>query len=97
MIAPDKAPAPDKKKEEKPAPAPAPAPEKAEEKPAPEEKPAAEPFDTQPFTRAIDEMSKAMDAMNIKLQKMALSMYEQPAEKEKTVESIIARIVDPDA
>lgn len=94
MIAPEKAPAPEQKTEEKPAPAPE---NKAEEKPVPEEKPAAEPFDTQPFTKAIDEMSKAMDAMNIKLQRMALDMYERPGEPVKTVESIIAKIVDPNA
>lgn len=76
-------PAPEPKKEE-------PAPE-----PAPEQKRDPEPFDTEPFTKAVNEMSKAMDAMNIKLQKMALSMYEAPQPKETTVNDIIAKIIDP--
>ena len=83
-------PAPEPKKEE-------PAPEPKKEEPAPEVKRDPEPFDTQPFTKAIDEMSKAMDAMNIKLQRMALDMYERPGDPVKTVESIIAKIVDPNA
>lgn len=90
IIASEKAPAPEEKKEE-------PAPEPKKEEPAPEQKKDPEPFDTQPFTKAIDEMSKAMDAMNIKLQRMALDMYERPGEPVKTVESIIAKIVDPNA
>lgn len=85
----EKKPAPEEKKEE-------PAPEPEKEK-VPEQKKDPEPFDTQPFTSAIDEMSKAMDAMNIKLQRMALDMYERPGEPVKTVESIIAKIVDPNA
>lgn len=83
-------PAPEPEKKEDPAPEQAPEPEKKAE---PEKKP--EPFDTQPFNAAIDEMTKAMNAMNVKLQKMALSMYEAPGKPEKTVESIIAKIVDP--
>lgn len=83
-------PSPEEKKEE-------PAPEPKKEEPAPEQKRDPEPFDTQPFTKAIDEMSKAMDAMNLKLQRMALDMYERPGEPVKTVESIIAKIVDPNA
>lgn len=83
-------PAPEEKKEE-------PAPEPKKKEPAPEVKRDPEPFDTQPFTKAIDEMSKAMDAMNVKLQRMALDMYERPGEPAKTVESIIAKIVDPNA
>ena len=83
-------PAPEPEKKEDPAP------EQAQEQAQePEKKPEEEPFDTQPFTRAIDEMSKAMDAMNVKLQRMALSMYEAPGRPDKTVESIIAKIVDP--
>lgn len=87
-------PAPEEKKER---PAPEPKKEEPAPEPAPEQKRDPEPFDTEPFTKAVNEMSKAMDAMNIKLQKMALSMYEQPEAKTKTVESIIAHIVDPDA
>ena len=63
--------------------------------PEPEPKKQPEPFDTQPFNKAIDEMTKAMNAMNVKLQKMALSVYEAPGQPEKTVESIIAKIIDP--
>ena len=73
-----------------------PAKNEKQEKPE-EKKPDPEPFDTQPFTKALDDMSASLNALNVKLQKMALSMYEQPEGKEKTVESIIARIVDPDA
>ena len=79
-------PAPEPEKKEDPAPEP-------EKNPEPEKKP--EPFDTQPFNAAIDEMTKAMNAMNVKLQRMALSMYEAPGQPEKTVESIIAKIIDP--
>lgn len=78
--------------EEKPAEAPAPEDKPAE--PAKEEKP-AEPFDTEPFTKALDEMSAAMNQLNVKLQKMALSMYEAPGQPEKTVSEIIAKIIDP--
>ena len=91
---PAKDPEPEKKE---PTPEPKP---KEEPKPEPkteEKKPEPEPFDTQPFTKALDDMSASLNALNVKLQKMALSMYEQPEGKEKTVESIIARIVDPDA
>lgn len=73
-----------------------PAKNEKQEKPE-EKKPEPEPFDTQPFTKALDDMSASLNALNVKLQKMALSMYEQPEGKEKTVESIIAKIVDPDA
>lgn len=92
----------DPEPKEEPKPEPKPEPEKKKEEPEnnekPEEKkPEPEPFDTQPFTKALDDMSASLNALNVKLQKMALSMYEQPEGKEKTVESIIARIVDPDA
>lgn len=91
---PAKDPEPEKKEpEQKPA---EPAKNEKQEKPE-EKKPEPEPFDTQPFTKALDDMSASLNALNVKLQKMALSMYEQPEGKEKTVESIIARIVDPDA
>ena len=82
-----KEPVPEEKPEAEPEKKPEP-----EKKAEPEEKP--EPFDTQPFNAAIDEMTKAMNAMNVKLQKLALSMYEAPVETKK-VESIIAKIVDP--
>lgn len=96
---------PDPKEEQKPEPKPEPEPKQKTDEPAknekqekPEEKkPEPEPFNTQPFTKALDDMSASMNALNVKLQKMALSMYEQPEVKEKTVESIIAKIVDPDA
>ena len=98
MLPKDPEPAKDPEPEKKePAPEPKP---KEEPKPEPkteEKKPEPEPFDTQPFTKALDDMSASLNALNVKLQKMALSMYEQPEGKEKTVESIIARIVDPDA
>lgn len=96
--------------ETKPAPKPEPKPEpeqKPKQKPEeparpenPEEKKPeaeAEPFDAKPFNKALDDMSASLNALNVKLQRMALSMYEQPEGKEKTVESIIARIVDPEA
>ena len=98
MLPKDPEPAKDPEPEKKePTPEPKP---KEEPKPEPkteEKKPEPEPFDTQPFTKALDDMSASLNALNVKLQKMALSMYEQPEGKEKTVESIIARIVDPDA
>ena len=91
---PAKDPEPEKKEpEHKPE---EPAKNEKQEKPE-EKKPDPEPFDTQPFTKALDDMSASLNALNVKLQKMALSMYEQPEVKEKTVESIIAKIVDPDA
>lgn len=83
-------PAPEPAKKEDPAPEP----EKKED-PAPEPEKKPEPFDTQPFNAAIDEMTKAMNAMNVKLQKMALSMYEAPGQPERTVSDIIAKIIDP--
>lgn len=70
------------------------APEEKPAEPAKDEKP-AEPFDTQPFTKALDEMSAAMNQLNVKLQKMALSMYEAPQQKETSVSDIIAKIIDP--
>lgn len=73
-----------------------PAKNEKQEKPE-EKKPEPEPFNTQPFTDAIKSMEDAMQAMNARMQKLALSMYERPEGKEKTVESIIAKIVDPDA
>ena len=85
-------PSPEPAKKEEPAPEPEPA---KKEEPAPEKKPEPEPFDTQPFNAAIDEMTKAMNAMNVKLQKMALSMYEAPGQPERTVSDIIAKIIDP--
>ncbi len=95
---------PQETQEQKPESAKDPDPEPKPEEPAkpesqdkPEEKKEPEPFDTQPFSKALDDMSASLNALNVKLQKMALSMYEQPEGKEKTVESIIARIVDPDA
>ena len=77
--------------------------EKPEEAPVPEEKPAepakvekpSEPFDTQPFTKALDELSASMNQLNTKLQKMTLSMYEAPQPKETSVSDIIAKIIDP--
>ena len=96
---------PDPKEEQKPEPKPEQEPKQKTDEPAknekqekPEEKkPDPEPFDTQPYTKALDDMSASLNALNVKLQKMALSMYAQPEGKEKTVESIIAKIVDPDA
>ncbi len=84
---------PGEEKQEQPAPEPEPEPEKKPE-PEPEKKP--EPYDTQPFNRALDDLSKSLNAMNVKLQKMALDMYERPKDSDnKTVENIIAKIVDP--
>ena len=83
-------------KQEQPAPEPEPKKEAAAD-PAPEaDKKESEPFDTQPFNKALDDLSKSLNAMNVKLQKMALDMYERPKDSDKkTVESIIAKIVDP--
>lgn len=92
---PQDAPAPEPKKE----------PEQKQEDPAknenqekPEEKPEEkdpEPFNTQPFTDAIRSMEEAMNAMNAKMQKLALSMFDGPEPKKTTTQDILIKIVDP--
>lgn len=66
--------------------------EKSEEKP--EEKD-PEPFNTQPFTDAIRSMEEAMNAMNAKMQKLALSMFDGPEPKKDTIPDILIKVIDP--
>jgi len=85
--------APETKSEEKPE-------EKQEPKPEdkPEEKPEEkepEPFNTQPFTDAIRSMEDAMNAMNAKMQKLALSMFDGPEPKKNAVPDILIKVIDP--
>lgn len=54
-----------------------------------------EPFNTQPFTDAIRSMEEAMQAMNAKMQKLALSMYDGPENKKASVQDIIIKVIDP--
>lgn len=93
---------PDPKEEPKPEPEPRqktdePAKNEKQEKPEkPEEKkPEPEPFNTQPFTDAVKSMEEAMQAMNAKMQKLALSMYEGPENKKESVQDIILKVIDP--
>lgn len=83
---------PDPKEEPKPEPAkdPDPAPE-----PEQKEEPKPEPFNTQPFTDAIKSMEDAMQAMNAKMQRLALSMYEGPENKKESVQDLIIKVIDP--
>lgn len=81
---PDPEPMPEPKKQEEPANDP----EKPEEK-------EPEPFNTQPFTDAIKSMEDAMQAMNAKMQKLALSMYDGPEPKKNTVPDILIKVIDP--
>jgi len=81
-----KEPAPEPKKQEEPKPEP----EKPEEK---EKEP--EPFNTQPFTDAIKSMEDAMNAMNARMQKLALSMYDGPEPKKNAVPDILIKVIDP--
>lgn len=69
-------------------------PAKNEKQEKPEEK-EPEPFNTQPFTDAIRSMEEAMQAMNAKMQKLALSMYDGPEVKKSSVQDIIIKVIDP--
>lgn len=69
-------------------------PAKNEKQETPEEK-EPEPFNTQPFTDAIRSMEEAMQAMNAKMQKLALSMYDGPENKKTSVQDIIIKVIDP--
>lgn len=60
-----------------------------------EKKPEPEPFNTQPFTDAIKSMEDAMQAMNAKMQRLALSMYDGPEPKKNTVPDILIKVIDP--
>ena len=82
---PEKKPEPEQKPEE---------PAKNENQEKPEEK-EAEPFNTQPFTDAIRSMEEAMQAMNAKMQKLALSMFDGPEPKKTTTQDIIIKVIDP--
>lgn len=82
---PEKKPEPEQKPEE---------PAKNEKQETPEEK-EPEPFNTQPFTDAIRSMEEAMQAMNAKMQKLALSMFDGPEPKKTTTQDILIKIVDP--
>lgn len=71
---------------------------KEEAKPEPkteEKKPEPEPFNTQPFTDAIKSMEEAMQAMNAKMQKLALQMYEGPEDKKESVQDLILKVIEP--
>ena len=71
-------------------------PAKNEKQEKPEEKqPDPEPFNTQPFTDAIKSMEEAMQAMNARMQKLALQMYEGPEDKKESVQDIIIKVIDP--
>ena len=71
-------------------------PAKNEKQEKPEEnKPDPEPFNTQPFTDAIKSMEDAMQAMNAKMQRLALSMYEGPENKKESVQDLIIKVIDP--
>lgn len=91
-LIPQDAPAPEPEK--KPEPKPEPKPEEKDPEPKPEEK-EPEPFNTQPFTDAIRSMEEAMQAMNAKMQKLALSMYDGPEPKKNSVQDIIIKVIDP--
>lgn len=80
--------------EPKPEPKTEPKPEEKDPEPTPEEK-EQEPFNTQPFTDAIRSMEEAMQAMNAKMQKLALSMYDGPENKKTSVQDIIIKVIDP--
>ena len=82
---PEKKPEPEQKPEE---------PAKNENQEKPEEK-ETEPFNTQPFTDAIRSMEEAMQAMNAKMQKLALSMFDGPEPKKTTTQDIIIKVIDP--
>ena len=69
--------------------------DKPEPKPE-EKKPEPEPFNTQPFTDAIKSMEEAMQAMNARMQKLALQMYEGPEDKKESVQDIIIKVIDPE-
>lgn len=60
-----------------------------------EKKPEPEPFNTQPFTDAIKSMEEAMQAMNARMQKLALQMYEGPEDKKESAQDVILRIIEP--
>ncbi len=87
------APEPEKKPEPEPEQKPE-EPAKNEKHDIPEEK-EPEPFNTQPFTDAIRSMEEAMQAMNAKMQKLALSMYDGPENKKTSVQDIIIKVIDP--
>lgn len=65
-------------------------PEKPEEK-----KPEPEPFNTQPFTDGLRKMEEAMQAMNARMQKLALQMYEGPEDKKESVQDLILKVIEP--
>lgn len=92
-----KEPEPEKKEEPKPEPEQKPAESaKNEKQEKPEEKkPEPEPFNTQPFTDAIKSMEEAMQAMNARMQKLALQMYEGPEDKKESLQDIIIKVIDP--
>ena len=90
---------PDPKEEPKPEPetkqkTEEPAKNEKQEKPE-EKKPEPEPFNTQPFTDAIKSMEEAMQAMNARMQKLALQMYEGPEDKKESVQDIILKVIEP--
>lgn len=91
-------PAPEQKPDQKAEPK---EPDQKQEEPAKNEKQdkqeekEPEPFNTQPFTDAIRSMEEAMQAMNAKMQKLALSMYDGPENKKTSVQDIIIKVIDP--
>lgn len=93
----------DPKEEQKPEPKPEPEPKQKTDEPVknekqekPEEKkPEPEPFNTQPFTDAIKSMEEAMQAMNARMQKLALQMYEGPEDKKESVQDLILKVIEP--
>lgn len=89
---PQDAPAPEHEK--KPEPKPEPKPEEKDPEPKPEEKD-PEPFNTKPFTDAINSMEEAMQALNAKMQKLALSMFDGQEPKKTSTQDIIIKVIDP--
>ena len=83
-----------------PKPEPKPEPEQKPEEPAKdekqeEEKQNPEPFNTQPYTDGLKKMEEAMQAMNARMQKMALQMYEGPEDKKESVQDMILKVIEP--